>query len=335
MDADAAAGRIEPELDVDSVHRIEFEVPWPPKHVAAYLIEPESPDGETILIDAGSPGEESTETLREGLADCGWSIEEVDHVLLTHPHTDHTGQVPALREAGATIHAPRQMLEQLERDEDALEASARSAARGAGYEGGQVDAAAEQVVDSLRRNRRLVDPEACLAVDRDEPFAVGGREFVPHHTPGHQVHHTCFETTVGDQRLLFAGDALIEPFRPGIIHVGLDHGAYEGADAFYTALDRLDEVDVERALPGHGPSFTDLDAVAASTREDLDELVDETEAAVADVEPATPVAVTEARAGQIRYPVQLLDTMAALGTLDRQGVVDYELRDGVRYYERS
>jgi hypothetical protein len=35
-------------------HRIEFDVPWPPHTVYAYLIPAEEP----VLVDAGAPGED-------------------------------------------------------------------------------------------------------------------------------------------------------------------------------------------------------------------------------------------------------------------------------------
>ena len=324
------AGGVE-ETPLESVYRLEFEVPWPPGHVAAYLLDGDEP----ILIDAGPPADSAPDRLRSQLASVGLEIDDVAHVLVTHPHTDHSGQVPTLREAGASIYAPARVIDQLERDEGALDESARAAARGAGLTGDALERATEKAVDSLRRNRRLLRPTATHPIDRTDPFSIGGRRFEPIHTPGHHVHHCCYRTEIEGRRVLFAGDALIESFRPVIIHVGLDHGAYDGADAFYTALDRLDGVDATLAFPGHGPVFTDLEGVIENTRRDLDELVDETMDAVQDVGPATPLTVTESRTGGFEYPSQLLDTMAALGRLDRRGAVRYEPDDGVRRYRRE
>ena len=331
MDADSPGESVPCRGDLGPVHRLEFEVQWPPKHVAAYLLDSEEP----ILIDAGPPGESANEELTDQLSSLGFDPDDVDHVLLTHPHSDHIGQVPAFREAGATIHAPREVLGQLERDEDTLAESARSVAVGVGYEGETVDLVVEKTVESLRRNRRLVDPERSRPVDRSEPFTLAGRTWTPHHTPGHQLHHTCFGTTVRGVRVLFAGDALIEPFRPGVLHVGVDHGAYDGVDACYQGLDRLEKLEFDRTLPGHGPPFSDHRGVVESTRADLDELVEETRIAVEAIEPATPYEVTEERIDRVRYLVQVLDTLGALGTLERAGVITHDRDDGVRIYRPS
>ena len=78
----------------DRVTRLEFDIEWPPKHVAAYLVEGPEP----VLVDAGAPGEEAREQFVSVLASHGYEPEDVEHVVVTHPHTDHTGQVPLLLE---------------------------------------------------------------------------------------------------------------------------------------------------------------------------------------------------------------------------------------------
>lgn len=328
MDADVTTDTGAAGGEFESIHRLEFEVPWPPKHVAAYLLDGDEP----ILIDAGPPGDDAQAALADQLSALGYEPADVAHVLLTHPHSDHVGQVPVLREAGAEIHATRGELDQLRRDEASLEAAAREVGRGIGFEGEALDREVDRACESLRRNRRLVDPDATRPFDGTAPFRVGGREFAPIHTPGHQIHHTCFETTVAGRRILFAGDALIESFRPALIQVGLDHGAAQAADAYSVALNRLGTSRAERAFPGHGPIFDDVAGVVEASRADLDALVEETRSGVSSVGPATAVEIAEDRVGEIRYPVQLLDTVGALGRLERRGDVAVAVDDGVRYY---
>ncbi|WP_290817622.1 MBL fold metallo-hydrolase [Halovivax sp.] len=314
-----------------SVHRLEFDVPWPPRRVAAYLLDGPQP----ILVDAGPPGDDAEAALEEQLAAVGLALDDIEHVVLTHPHVDHVGLVPALRGAGAEIHAAGEELDQLRRDEAALEASAREVGRGAGLTGEELSEAVERAVESLRRNRGLVAPDETTPIAGSGPVDVGDRRFEAIHAPGHQCYHTCLETTVDGRRLLFSGDALIESFRPGLLHVGLDRGAYEAVDAFRDGLDRLGESDAGLALPGHGPVFADVSGVVEWTRNELDRLVAETRAGVDAVGPATPLAITTERVGHQRHPIQLLDTLGALGTLESDGAVEKSMEDGVRYYRRS
>lgn len=318
--------------DVDRVHRLKFDVEWPPGHVAAYLVDGPEP----VLVDAGAPGEDNTENLRAGLREHGYVPADVDHVVVTHPHTDHVGQVPALLDGDTRLYAPRPVVDQLRRDADALAAGVRETARAAGLEGEQVEAHVERAVDSLERSRRLLPPARVdVAFEFDGPFAVADHAFEPIHTPGHQVHHACFETTVEGVRILFAGDVLVEPFRAAALHVGLDRGADDAVDAFYTAFDRLAGRDVGRVYPGHGPAFDDYEGVLATSRERLDGTVADVERTVGDVGPADPLAVTLARVEELDHPAPLLDTIGALGYLDDRGRVVRESDDGVRLYRRA
>ncbi|WP_226482493.1 MBL fold metallo-hydrolase [Natrinema amylolyticum] len=310
------------------VSRIDFDIEWPPKHAAAYLIEEPAP----ILIDTGDPEERAEATIREGLAARGYDLEDVEAVVVTHPHSDHIGQVPLLRETGATVYAPRPVLEQLERDEADLAAGVREIGRSAEYHGEAIEREIERAKSSLERNRRLLAPEEAVPFEFDEPFTVAGREFEAIHTPGHQIHHASLATDVNGERVLFSGDVLIESFRPGAIHVGLDYGAYDAVDAFHRSMDRLEGRAFDRVFPGHGPVFTDYEGAIESTRSALESLTAETLEAVTAVGPATPREITRNRTGEVRHPAQLLDTLGALGTLEGRGRVEYEDRDGVRYY---
>jgi len=328
MSSECASGT-ETTPSLDSVFRIEFEVDWPPGHAVAWLV-----DGlEPILVDAGAPGETAEETLTEELGAHGHAIEDIDHVVVTHPHSDHVGQVPTLLEAGTRLYAPGPAIEQLRRDPDDLEGAVRRAAREAGLDGDRADRAVEQAVDSLERDWRLLPPdEVDVAFDFGEPFDVGGHIFTPLYTPGHQKTHASFLAELGGTAL-FSGDALIEPFRAAAIHAGIDRGAYEAIDAFYDAMDHFDAVEADRAFPGHGPAFDDIQGAVASTRGSLDELVEDTAEALQAVEPASPVEVSYERAGPAEHPATLLDTLGALGSLEDAGRAHCRLVDGVRQYD--
>jgi glyoxylase-like metal-dependent hydrolase (beta-lactamase superfamily II) len=284
-------------------------------------------------VDAGVPGSTGEEELRDGLADHDRRPEDVAHVLLTHPHSDHIGQVPTLREAGAAVHTARMTRERLSRDPEDLAAGVRETGEGAGLPPEKLDEHVERALDSLERNRRLMPPgEIDHAFEYGDPFEVGGLMFEPIHTPGHQEGHACFELGLDGGTALFSGDVLIEPFRAAALNVGLDRGAYDAVDDFYTAYDRLDAREADWVYPGHGYPFEDYRGVLAKSRGALDDLLADVRGRVAEVGPASPLAVTRARVDRLEHPAALLDTLGALGTLDRQGEVFYERHEGVRQY---
>lgn len=311
------------------VHRLEFSVDWPPWHAAAFLVEADEP----LLVDAGVPGATGEEELRDGLAAHDRRPEDVAHVLLTHPHSDHIGQVPTLREAGASIHTARMTRERLSRDPEDLAAGVRETGEGVGLDPEKLDEHVERALSSLERNRRLMPPDGIdHAFEYGEPFEVGGLTFEPVHTPGHQEGHACFELALPEGTALFSGDVLVEPFRSAALNVGLDRGAYDAVDDFYAAYDRLEDREADWVYPGHGYPFTDYRGVLGTSRSALDDLLVDVREAVAEVGPASPLEVTRARVDRLEHPAPLLDTLGALGTLGRLGDVTFERDDGVRRY---
>jgi len=313
----------------DPVVRLEFDLEWPPNLVAASLVT----EPEPLLIDAATPADHGERSMAEELASAGYALGDLAGVVVTHPHSDHVGAVPELREAGVDVYAPEPAIDQLQRDADDLRAGVREVGRSVGLDAERIEREAERAVDSLTRNRTLLDPDHTRGFAFGEEFSVAGLSLEPLHTPGHQVHHASLATTVDGERAMFSGDALIEPFRAAALNVGIDYGAYDAIDAFYTAMDRFAGRDVDRVYPGHGPVFTDYEDAIESTRAALDGLVADTREAVAAAAPATPVAVAEDRVGEVEHLAHLLDTIGALGTLDRRGDVEYGTEEGVRNYE--
>lgn len=312
------------------VHRIEFEIPWPPDTAYAYFL----PTDEPILVDAGSPGADGWNSLESGLDAAGYDPTDVEHLFVTHPHTDHDGQVASLVEAAdPNVYTPEGVRERLDRDPEDLASVVRENATAVGVP--DVDAAVEEAVESLRRNREFLPPDE---IDEDLTDGVsvsaGDVTLRPIHVPGHQVNQAAF-LAEGDHfgGSLFAGDALAEPFRPAALHVGFDRGYLECIDAFYEGLDRLAGLEVDRVYPGHGPVFEDAAGAVERDRESLDDLVAECLATLQSLGSATAYEVTEARVDDPRRKgFTVFETVGALARLERQGRIDAAFDGDVREY---
>jgi glyoxylase-like metal-dependent hydrolase (beta-lactamase superfamily II) len=318
-----------PSLSQTDIHRIEIDVDWPPGHVAAYLIDGSEP----TLVDAGMAGEAAAEAFAAGLADADCALADIDHLVLTHPHVDHIGQVGALLDAGApTVYAPAGARARLNRDSDDLGETIRRHARLAGIRGEILDTVVEQSVNSLERNRSLLDPDAVDSWIADgDTIDVGGYEFKAIHTPGHQADHLCYDAEIDGEPTLFSGDILLEPFRSVMIHTGLDDGVEDAVPAFFGALDRLDALGARRVLPGHGSTHNRLHEIATRSRESIEKMLAEATEAVAETE-TTVLDLAQQRAGDRDFHYVLPEVYGALAHLDAEGEIDSRLEDDVRYY---
>lgn len=312
-----------------SVRRIEFPVEWPPGHVAAYLLDA----GEVILVDAGMPGEAAT--FRDALAEHGYGPGDVDHLVITHPHVDHVGQVPTVLHAGdPTVYAPAGVRERFGRDPDALARRVRANAREAGLDDDGIEDAVEMAVGSLERDRGLLPPDAVdVWIEGGDRPTVGPLTVEAVHAPGHQADHLCFAADLGGERALLSGDMAVEPFRSVALHDGMDDGHREAFGAFYRALDRLAALDPDRVYPGHGPVHGAYRETLTRDRESLDRRLETVAAAVEDG-PRTAAGLSAVLAGEDGRGVQyvLPEAAGALARLDDGGRVASELEDGVRRY---
>lgn len=318
-------------LDAGEIRRLEFDVDFPPGHAAAYLV----PGDEPFLVDAGTLGSSGTDDLEAGLAEFGCEPAVIEHVLLTHPHVDHVGQMAHLREvADPTIHAATPVRSYLERDPVAMADASRATLRQAGVD---EEIIAELVPEFEKSETIIRDVLPVDAVDHwiepGEPATVGPLRVDPIHTPGHHEPHVCYATRLDGERALFSGDMLIEPFRAITIHAGLAEGVEEGLPAFRRALDRLADESVDRVFPGHGPIHERPAATIERSRADIDErLATCGEKLREGGSTALHVAANLSR--DDRDIARLVpEVISALATLETQGRATSSIEDGVRYYE--
>src|SRR6266852_4575111 len=73
-----------------------------PRGVDIYFVDTEggaatlivTPAGESVLIDCGNPGSRDAERIHKAATAAG--LEAIDHLIITHWHTDHYGSVERL-----------------------------------------------------------------------------------------------------------------------------------------------------------------------------------------------------------------------------------------------
>jgi glyoxylase-like metal-dependent hydrolase (beta-lactamase superfamily II) len=207
-----------------------------------YLIEE---SGKFTLIDAGTPGDWSY--FRRSLAALGGSLADLDAVLLTHAHPDHTGFAERARaQAGARVW--------IHQGDAAAAKTGKAAAKFDGkITSYLLKAEFYRTMFSLSR-RRAVKMIPVAEVSR---FADGEVIDVPGkpraiHAPGHTSGSAAL--LLEDRRVLLTGDVLAtrNPLTgragPQIMPAGLN----ENTPQALSSLDALAGIPADLLLPGHG-----------------------------------------------------------------------------------
>jgi glyoxylase-like metal-dependent hydrolase (beta-lactamase superfamily II) len=212
-----------------------------------YLVED---GGRLAAIDAGLPPD--WEVLGRVVRSLGRQLTDLEAVVLTHAHIDHTGFAEQARtEAGATVYLPsgdRELAAHQLR-------AAKSEKNPAAY---LRDPAARELYTALMRSgafRSKTIKEYETYDGGDVLEAVPGRPVAvatPGHTPGHTSVH------VPDRDILFSGDALVtrNPYTGETGPRLMSLAATADSDEAIRSLDAIAATGAGTVLPGHGEPWT-------------------------------------------------------------------------------
>jgi glyoxylase-like metal-dependent hydrolase (beta-lactamase superfamily II) len=241
-----------PVLEVaPGVHRISVPLPFPPREVAAWVIEG---DHGHVLVDTGIDTPPARGALRDAAEGVGVTPESLRDVVLTHAHIDHYGLAGPVRAwSGATLsmHALEERLATRwvhgwPADREAVGESFRMS--GIPRELADALLAAS---DRIHVRYEYYPPDVLLEGDRGPLPGGGGWEWIltPGHSPGHvTVYHP-------ERRILITGDHVLPRISPNI---GADLYADNPLADYLDSLRRLRGLPVELVLPSHGEPFADL-----------------------------------------------------------------------------
>lgn len=217
-------------------------------------------DGEsTVLVDVGRNSPGARDALERGLAAHGHTPADVDAIVLTHWHPDHSGQADRIREAGgATIHVHEADAPLARGDEDAWETFLTDQ-RDLLEAWGVPEEKRQQLFD-YRENEEderldLAPVETFAAGDE---LRVGDTTLEVLHTPGHTAGSVCFAFEGERGTELLAGDTLLPKYTPNV--GGSDVRVERPLASYLDSLRRLEGLDVAYAWPGHREPIADPNA---------------------------------------------------------------------------
>jgi len=245
-----------------------IRVPIPDNPLGHTLVYVVDTDRGPVLIDTGWDDPASWDTLVEGLAGCGASVEELHGVVVTHHHPDHHGLSGKVREAsGAWIamHAADTAIVRRTREARPERWFSYMTAKLI-----TVGAPEEHVAPLRDAAPRSTLPGFSPALpDREivpgELLDLPGRRLRAIWTPGHTPGHVCLHLEEqhpaqlpGNGRL-FSGDHLLPEITP---HIGLYEDPDDGTITdplgdYLDSLERIGRLAPAEVLPAHQYVFTD------------------------------------------------------------------------------
>ncbi len=176
-------------------------------------------NGITVLIDAGT-GLRS-DAVKRKIEDFGVNIEDIDLLINTHAHFDHTGG-----------------------DLDFLEASDCKILASEPAANALRNADEEEILAGLISGDLEPIPISRTLSENDE-IEIGEEKLKVISTPGHT--QGCISLYEPKRKILFSGDSV---FRSGIGRMDLSSSNQE---EMKKSLKKLTELDVKKLYPGHGP----------------------------------------------------------------------------------
>jgi glyoxylase-like metal-dependent hydrolase (beta-lactamase superfamily II) len=311
--------------------RISVPVPFATGQVNAYVA------GRTV-VDPGPDSDSAWETLTDGLATAGLDPDNVERVLITHPHPDHFGLAARLRDRGATVCASPDAASIIGDFRGRLETE--QAFFGPLFRKCGLDPETAETIISLPESFLdfAPDVETDVMLEDGTTVTVEGTTLTAEAVDGHAAGERIFRFGADGKRA-FVGDHVLGTITPNPF---LRPPETEGADrprvlpAFNRSLDRLRTESYDELLPGHGPPITDPGGRIETIRDEHERRTEEVKGVLDGS--TTPVDVMNDLFGNLPATQQFGGMSEAVGHLDvleQRGAVDCWLDEGVFHYELS
>lgn len=252
-----------PEPSLPYLQAIELPTPFPVGPVTVYLAA--APGQPLTLVDTGPRTSRTRAALDAGLARLGYTVSDLQRIVVSHAHADHFGLAAELRaESGAQVVTHAWNVE-------ALADYAGDRARRTTFYAGLFRRAAvpPQILAAMYEATRAVNHFASpVAVDRTvgegDVLPLAGHPWQVLHTPGHAAGLICLYdprggTLLSSDHLLadISSNPVVEPPPPG------ESERLRSLALYREALKRVAALEVRRALPSHGPVINDVASLVA------------------------------------------------------------------------
>lgn len=243
----------------DDIYLISLPLPFSAvKQLSIYFIDGSNP----ALIDTGLGDAESINSISDLLKKINRNIADISYIINTHEHIEHFSGNKKVKQAcgGCTIASSiaAVFIENFSRATDELKTNLPLCD----------PELTEEINDIIHRESKLDIIEIEKKIEDDDIIDTGNVKLKVISTPGHAKGHICLYDE--DRKLLFTGDHILSKqstfvgydFREIISHRITDvfnniNGEYDNLSLYINSITRLESLDIDLILPGHGAPIKD------------------------------------------------------------------------------
>jgi len=227
-----------------NLYRIQVPLPGSPlKATNSYVIKGTE---RSLIADTGWNREDCMAALVSGLKECGVDLRQADF-FITHMHADHSGLVSTLATEGAKIYFGRADAEIIRFATPEHWEKLIDFARKCGFPREELDKA----IRSHPGHRYSSNGSLNFYILEDgDTIDIGGYLFECIETPGHTPGHICLYES--SKKMFICGDHILFDITPNIT-LSTEEG--NPLKEYLMSLDKVYDLDVGLALPGHRSTF--------------------------------------------------------------------------------
>ncbi len=313
------------------IYQIRIPTPFAVGDVNVYVIK-----GDTLtLVDVGPLTEEAWDVLRQGVESCGFRLQDIEQVVLTHHHVDHCGLLERVRAlTGARTMAHPLAVPYVEFDEEFMDFHDRFF-----FELYQESGVPQEKLSVITKfHQRVMRFSQKSSIDihlKHEQFLPGLPEWQVLYTPGHSQSQLSLYRA--RDRVMIAGDHIIKHVSSNaFIEPPRDHSRSRALTLvqYRTALEMCMDMDIEAVYSGHGEIVTNHRELIAYRLQRNWERTDTLRRLLHDGEKTayelnTLLFPTKY---QKELPLTISETLGHIDLLTILHQIEIKQRDGVYYY---
>ncbi len=252
------------------IHRIDVPTPFAVGSMNCYLIE----GSPLTLIDTGPYSEDALSVLTENLNEIGHQFADIDQIILTHGHLDHSGLASSIRdsrdEGMANVFIHEADVQYVKDFESYIKTRIDSYLRLI-WENG-VPSSFKKFITKERYvgyfSRYSKSCSDIITITDDSVFSTGLGMLELIWTPGHSRGSCCYY--LKDKKVVFTGDHVIGDISSNP-SLDFDNPSTISMLSYFDSLTKLDKFGEYIALPGHRTPIWNLSKRIEELRIDYEE----------------------------------------------------------------